>query len=153
MKKIDKQEFLFFLPYTPLIKQIVHYIFCGLITFGIDFSIYRFLLVIQVPITLSKGISFICSLFVSYYVNRTFVFRYKYNDWRFQRFLILATTNLIVNIFINKASLMVLGFKNVNICFVIATIVTVACSFIGQKFWVFKSYNISKNKSVLADIK
>lgn len=133
------QKFLDFLSYTPLIKQGILYVLAGLITFGIDFSIYRILLVLTVPITLSKGTSFICSLLVSFNLNRTFVFKYRGADFRFHRFLILANVNLIINILVNRFSLAVLGSNNINICFIIATSITVICSFLGLKLWVFEN--------------
>ena len=124
--------------YAPLIKQGILYVLAGLITFGTDFGLYRLLLMFATPVYLSKGISFLCALVVSFNLNRTLVFRYKGNDWRFHRFLILANINLVINILVNRFSLAVLGSDSINICFLIATGITVICSFLGMKLWVFK---------------
>jgi len=125
--------------YVPLVKQGILYISAGLITFGTDFSLYRLLLMFGIPVTLSKGMSFICALAISFNLNRIFVFKYRGADFRFHRFLILANVNLIINILINRFSLVVLGSDSINICFIIATGVTVMCSFLGLKLWVFKN--------------
>ena len=128
-------------------REKILYILCGLLTFGIDFNLYNLLVLLSMPISLSKGMSFICSLLVSFNLNRTFVFRYKGTDSRFQRFLILANVNLVVNVLINEIALKVLGFDNINICFIIATGLTVICSFLGMKLWVFRTYASIADKS------
>lgn len=135
--------------FTLIIKQGTLYVLAGLTTFGIDFSVYHILLALTAPITLSKGTSFICSLLVSFNLNRTLVFRYKGTDCRFQRFLILSNVNLVVNVLVNNISLKVLSSDNINVCFIIATALTVICSFLGMKLWVFRTYASIADKSAL----
>lgn len=126
------------LSYILLPNQVILYLLAGGLTFCIDFGIYQILLFTKVNITVSKGLSFICALVASFNLNRNIVFKYRYSDYEFQRFLILAGLNLIVNISINKISLIFFGPNSINICFIVATIITVTCSFCGQKLWVFK---------------
>jgi len=125
--------------HMPLAKQGSLYVFAGLLTCGVDFSFYNLLLALAMPADLCKGVSFILAIVVSFYLNRTLVFKYRGTDNRFERFLILAMTNLITNVGINKLSLVILGSERIHTCFIIATVVTVICSFLGQKFWVFRS--------------
>ena len=120
------------------LRQKTLYLLCGLITLGIDFSLYKLLVLLSMSTSLAKGMSFVLALAVSYNLNRIFVFRCREPGTRFHCYFILAIANIIVNILINEISLILIGSDRINVCFVIATGVTVACSYWGQQNWVFK---------------
>ena len=123
-----------------ILKQATMYLVAGALTFATDFSLYRGLLVLAIPVTVSKVVSCVCAMAVSFNLNRSYVFTYTGTDCRLHRFLVLAFANLMVNALVNRASLWALGPGKINLCFIIATSVTVSCSFLGQKLWVFRSH-------------
>lgn len=95
----------------------------------------------------SKCLSFLCGLSVTYWLNKRWTWRRKDRDnGRLMRFLLIYGISLLLNVGMNSGLLHVLHtepmfaalpFKYL-IAFVGATGTCSAFNFIGQKFWIFK---------------
>ena len=83
-------------------KELLKYIFVGLLTVLIDFLIYKFLIKFIV-IYLAKTISFLSGTFFSYQLNRTWTFKSgKKTLSQFIKYLIIHITSLMLNVFLNS---------------------------------------------------
>ncbi len=117
-------------------RRIVRFILVGGISTFIDFIIY-ILISIWVNITLSKGISMICSSLVSYFANKNYTFsvKDKTDCVRLIKYYLVFMANIFVNIGMNKLVYVVTTSKVV--AFLFATICGMLVNYLGQKFIVF----------------
>jgi len=95
----------------------------------------------------SKTLSFLCGLSVTYWFNKRWTWRRKDRDnRRLAKFLLTYGISLVLNVGINSGLLHLLHeqpmFAGVQfkylIAFVGATGFCSAFNFVGQKFWIFK---------------
>ena len=123
-------------------KELLKYIFVGLSTVLIDFLIYKFLIKFIV-IYLAKTISFLSGTFFSYQLNRTWTFKSgKKTLSQFIKYLIIHTTSLVLNVFINSLLLNTFSknyFLSYEVSFLIATLTSATYNFLFIKIFIFNN--------------
>ena len=96
---------------------------------------------------MSKTLSFLCGLSVTYQLNKRWTWRRRdRSNRRLVKFLMLYGVSLILNVSMNSLFLAVLHRNDVFaavphkylVAFVGATGICSVFNFIGQKFWIFK---------------
>ena len=123
-------------------KELLKYIFVGLSTVLIDFLIYKFLIKF-IFIYLAKTISFLSGTFFSYQLNRTWTFKSGGGKLsQFIKYLIIHSTSLVLNVFIN--SLLLNTFSNnyllsYEVSFLIATLTSAIYNFLFIKVLIFNN--------------
>jgi putative flippase GtrA len=143
---------------SPLKKQLVKFTLIGLLAVSVDLLCY-FILLNTLPEklfqavgneALSKSISFMCGMTVTYFLNKFWTWKKKDRSHkRMVKFVVLYGIALLINVGTNSALLYILHqyrnfvdlpFKYL-IAFVGASGLSASFSFMGQKFWVFKTSN------------
>ena len=123
-------------------KELLKYIFVGLLTVLIDFLIYKFLIKFIV-IYLAKTISFLSGTFFSYQLNRTWTFKSgKLKLSQFIKYLIIHITSLVLNVFINSLLLNTFSknyFLSYEVSFLIATLTSAIYNFLFIKMFIFNN--------------
>ena len=141
---------------SPLKKQLVKFTLIGLLAVSVDLLCY-FILLNTLPEKLfqavgneafSKSISFMCGMSVTYFLNKFWTWKKKDRSHkRMVKFVFLYGIALLINVGTNSALLYILHqyrnfvdlpFKYL-IAFVGASGLSASFSFMGQKFWVFKT--------------
>lgn len=141
---------------SPLKKQLVKFTLIGLLAVSVDLLCY-FILLNTLPEKLfqavgneaiSKSISFMCGMTVTYFLNKFWTWKKKdRSQKRLVKFVVLYGIALLINVGTNSALLYILHqyrnfvdlpFKYL-IAFVGASGLSASFSFMGQKFWVFKT--------------
>ena len=119
-----------------LSSKIVRFVLVGGCSTGIDFVIYV-LLSMQIPITISKGISMISASVFSYFVNKQYTFSNKEKTTLAYliKFYLTFGANFMVNLGTNYFVYSKTGLK--LLAFVMATICGMTVNYIGQRFFVF----------------
>lgn len=119
-----------------LTKEISKFSVAGFSAVFTDFSTY-FIFINFFNNDISKSFSFIMGTVVAFTLNKFWTFQ-KFNKSTYEilKFIILYSTTLIVNVFVNKTTLDFTGI--LLLAFVVATASSAVLNFIGQKFWVFK---------------
>ena len=120
-----------------LSSKIVRFVLVGGCSTGIDFVIYM-LLSMQMPITISKGISMITASMFSYFANKRYTFANKEKTTLAYliKFYLTFVANFMVNLGTNYFVYSKTGLK--LLAFVMATICGMTVNYIGQRFFVFK---------------
>lgn len=123
-------------------KEVLRFLAVGVSTVIIDFVIYLFFLNIGIFSTeISKGIGFLSGTIYSYFSNKFWTFNYKSFYLKSAiKFILLYTSTLLVNIFINSFTLFILNEFTFTFifAFLFATIISATLNFFGMKFLVFK---------------
>jgi putative flippase GtrA len=118
-------------------KELKRFIVAGICAVTTDLVAY-YLLLMVLPLNISKGISFLLGTVVAYIINKYWTFEKKEKSYRemFQ-FGILYGFTLGANVLVNK---IVLDLSNNTIIlgFIVATGVSTILNFVGQKWWVFR---------------
>ena len=150
-------------------KQLTKFIISGLFAVGVDFTVY-FALSQYLDPNLSKAISFCTGMFVTYNMNKFWTWKQPEKDnKRIMLFTILYAVALIVNVKTNEFMLetlpnytfsfllhsdtneilksLVIGVDKLT-AFVLATTASVALTYIGQKYWIFKPEKADTNTEV-----
>ena len=126
-------------------KELLKYIFVGLSTVLIDFLIYK-LLIKFIVIYLAKTISFLSGTFFSYQLNRTWTFKSgKKTLSQFIKYLIIHSTSLVLNVFINSLILNTFSknyFLSYEVSFLIATLTSATYNFLFIKIFIFNNTRI-----------
>lgn len=116
--------------------QILMFLCCASVAILTDLCAY-FALLNFMPYSIAKGISYILASQVAYFTNKHFTFkRNTPNTGTFRRFLMLYTATFFINVLTNKLALFIIP-KSTLVCFLIAAVITMACNFLGQKYFVF----------------
>lgn len=141
---------------SPLKKQLVKFTLIGLLAVSVDLLCY-FILLNTLPEKLfqtvgneavSKSISFMCGMTVTYFFNKFWTWKKKdRSQKRLVKFGLLYGIALLINVGTNSGFLYILHqYRNLVdlpfkylIAFVGASGLSASVSFMGQKFWVFKS--------------
>ncbi len=140
-------------------KQITKFIISGVLAVMVDFLVY-FTISQFLEINISKGIGFCSGMVVTYNLNKYWTWRQKdKNNKRLLLFSGLYLIAMLVNIFVNQYAFnqipnteTVLSIRNTSknlidffaiknnkvFAFVIATGMSAALTFLGQKFWLFR---------------
>jgi len=153
MEKLKEKTGLKHLP--ELNKQLIKFTLIGILAVLTDLLFYFiFLQIIPEKVlsflsteALSKGLSFICGIFVTYNLNKYWTWRQRdRSHTRLIKFSSLYSASLLLNVTVNSVTLYALhNFENLAflpkkylIAFVAATGSSAMFNFVGQKFWVFK---------------
>ena len=145
-------------------KQLTKFIISGLLAVTVDFIVY-FAVSQYLPMNLSKGISFCSGMLVTYNLNKFWTWRKNDKDnKRLLLFTMLYLLAMIINISANHYAYELLpNFEFIaflrdskgvlndmitvklnKVCaFILATGLSALFTFIGQKYWLFKSKNTS----------
>ncbi len=112
----------------------------GILAVGVDFVVYFGLLHFfpGVPTYISKAISYISGMVVSFTGHRTFVFQAHHHQARQQilPFIILYGSSLVANNLVNQVILNLTGLK--VLAWFTAICTSTSMNYLGMKFGVFK---------------
>ena len=119
-------------------NSFIKFIFIGTMTTAIDFIIYM-LLSQQLPLSLSKSISMLCSSVFSYIFNKIWSFHNKNKTTLsyLMKFYFTLSINMLINVNMNQFIYNRYGTK--IIAFITATGCSTIANFLLQKYWVFKT--------------
>ena len=140
-------------------KQLTKFVISGILAVGVDFTVYFALSQFLDP-SLSKAISFCSGMVVTYNMNKFWTWKQpEKNNKRLMLFSLLYAVALMVNVGMNNLMLntlpnytfsfllnsdtneiiqsIVIGVDKLA-AFLIATVASVAITYIGQKYWLFK---------------
>ena len=143
-------------------KQLTKFIISGILAVGVDFTVYYVLSQFLDP-SLSKTISFCSGMVVTYNMNKFWTWKQpEKNNKRLLLFSTLYALALMVNVGTNNIILealpnytfsfslndekldiikrLVVGVDKLG-AFIIATVASVAITYVGQKYWLFKAKN------------
>jgi putative flippase GtrA len=124
-----------------VLNQIKFFLIFGVITVLIDYSAYRALIFFEFNFNSAKIMSFILGTIFSFGANKNITFSRK-NDFfkHLIKFILLYFVSLMLNVFVNTNFLGWLASSNFNvqISFILATIVSATINFIGMKYFIFK---------------
>lgn len=143
-------------------KQLTKFIISGILAVGVDFTVYYVLSQFLDP-SLSKAISFCSGMVVTYNMNKFWTWKQpEKNNKRLLLFSTLYALALMVNVGTNNIILdalpnytfsfslndekldiikrLVVGLDKLG-AFIIATVASVAITYVGQKYWLFKAKN------------
>lgn len=121
-------------------KHFKYFILIGALTVLIDYTSYILIQKIEVNISISKAVGFICGTIFSFFGNRNITFKNHNNIFgHLYKFLILYIGTLIINVSINNNLInWLIDFQyKVQLSFVIATSISAIINFIGMKYFVF----------------
>lgn len=141
---------------SPLKKQLVKFTLIGLLAVSVDLLCYFILLNLlpKKPFqiigneAIAKSISFMCGMTVTYFLNKFWTWKKKDRSHkRLVKFVVLYGIALLINVGSNSVLLYLLHqYRNLVdlpfkyfIAFVGASGLSASVSFMGQKFWVFKT--------------
>jgi putative flippase GtrA len=124
---------------SRLIRQIGQFGIVGLAATASDLVVYNLLVAFGLSTPISKALSFITGLVVSYLGNSRITFKAK--NKRLRRFLITYTIALVINVSINEFCLNIF-FKDktyaLTISWLVATAFSALFNFSLLKCWVFR---------------
>lgn len=123
-------------------SRVGRFLLVGSTTVLIDFSVYVVLLLIEVEISIAKGVSFSVGAIFSYFANRKYTFKsQRKNTLGFISFSILYGLTLAVNVGANELVLFALDETQLFIifAFLVATGLSASLNYLGMKHVVFKS--------------
>lgn len=144
--------------FTPLRKQLIKFSLIGVLAVLVDLIVYYLLLNVYPEKLfsvvsnemLSKAVSFICGMSVTYALNKIWTWKLtNHSNRRIVKFAFLYGSSLALNVGTNSTMLFLLyTYRHLLdlpnkyfIAFVIATGISASLNFAGQKLWVFKSGN------------
>ncbi len=119
-------------------RELVAFLIFGCTAVAVDFITYT-LLILSIPHSPAKALSFLAGTVISYTGNKIWTFKSTskvHHD--LVPFYTLYLFSLAVNVAINKAVLMV-NPSWILLAFLAATGTSTIINFVGQKWWVFKS--------------
>ena len=122
-----------------VVNRIFKFLIVGSCSTSIDFIIYM-LLSMKISITVSKGISMVCSSVFSYMVNKRFTFGNKEhtNIGYLIRFYLVFLVNLGTNMSVNY--LLYTAMQSRLVAYIVATACGMAINYLGQRFIVFQIF-------------
>ncbi len=119
-------------------KEIVKFLFAGLIINAVDFSVY-YMLFHFISFGISKGISFTCASMVGYLLNKYWTFKHNQPSYaEVGRYILINILALAINVLTNQGILNVRPGA-VGLALVIATVSTGIFTFVCFKWWVFRT--------------
>lgn len=117
-------------------KEIIRFLIAGFCAVGMDLISYNILLNF-VNYNIAKGFSFFLGTAISFFINKYWTFKKDEKSFReILNFSLLYLGTLAINIITNHYVLIASDF--IFLAFLIATGISAAINFLGQKFWVFK---------------
>ena len=123
-------------------REILLFVFIGILTVIIDFVSYRFLFFyINLSLDLAKSAAFIIGSFFAYSANRLITFKRKrYSRYSILRFSFLYFVTMSINAKVNFISNNIFAqfIFSFELAFIIATATSAALNFFGMKYFVFQ---------------
>ena len=133
-------------------RELTIFLIVGLLTVGIDFSVYHLLLDTNfASINIAKGFSFISGTIFSYFANRFWTFSARVvRAGSVLRFILIYAIGLSSNIMVNYFCIRLLSNRAtfidsqlaIHLSFLIATCLSATLNFLGMKFFVFSTRSI-----------
>jgi len=121
--------------------QGIRFALVGFMNTAVDWIVFAILSQFNIITSVAKAISFTCGLLNSFFVNRKFTFRVKGFSKR-QVIGFFAVEGVMFALHLLVITFCVATFKIDRVfCNMIATIVCLPVSFLGQKFITFKDTN------------
>ena len=127
-------------PALTQILQIAHFGMVGIAATCVDLVVYHVAVEIGVITPISKSISFVFGLCVSYFGNANITFRRR--NRKPIRFLVIYACSLILNVSANEVGLSYLFIGQshaLTISWLVATAISALFNFLYLKKWVFNS--------------
>ena len=127
-------------------REIIVFFIIGTLTVLIDYFFYNlFYFVLNISISLSKGLSFVLGAIFSYYGNNTWTFSNNViSRFNVLSFIVLYLTSLLINVYINNQLLS--SFPHVfmiyEFAFLFSTLVSAMVNYFGMKYYVFNKSKI-----------
>lgn len=119
-------------------KEIFRFLIAGIIVTATDFGVY-YLLFHFLSFSIAKGISFTCAGIVGYLLNKYWTFKHNQPSYaELARYIFINFLALGINVLTNQSILNVWP-DAVYIALVLATILTSLFTFVGFKWWVFRT--------------
>ena len=125
-------------------KNSFRFIVVGVSSVAIDFTLYMWLVSIDVPTYLSRGASYFITLLYAYFLNTYYAFKIGEITWRlFLRYWSLYGLVLTFNILLNEALLLLFnkGQSAIIVIYLFVTGVSAIMNFFGLKYYVFPKQN------------
>ena len=127
-------------------KEILVFIFVGVLTVLIDLISYQYLYsYLTFNINAAKGLGFCAGTSFAYLANRFWTFGDKANVFdSIYRFIPLYFFTLVTNISVNLVVLETLNYFLYieHVAFIVATACSAVLNFLGMKFYVFRSSKV-----------
>lgn len=122
-----------------LLTQIRRFLIVGTLTVGLDYVLYALLLLIDVPVPVAKGTSFLIATVCAYLLNRSWTFQATGGAIVAVRFTALYGAALGLNVAVNSLALWLLPETTwrVQIAFLIAQLCSSTFNFVGMRSVVF----------------
>lgn len=128
--------------------QLARFLIVGACTVGLDFLVYRLLLLLDAPIVPSKAASFIVATALAYVLNRRWTFRAHGDHHTALAFATLYASTLVVNVVVNSLALRLLGATpgHVELAFLAAQAVSTTLNFLAMRYVIFTRTVPSSNR-------
>lgn len=122
-------------------RQAVTFLVVGLGTMVLDYSTYRLLLWVGLPVAIAKASGFVVGTTAAYLINRSVTFGHAGGRDAVARFIGLYAATLLLNLVSNALTLHLLSGTSgrITLAFLVAQAVTSAANFAGLRWFVFRS--------------
>jgi putative flippase GtrA len=124
---------------SKLNTELGRFLIVGLTTVGIDFSVYRLLLLAGLAVGVAKAIGFVAGTVFAYFANKRWTFgvqRAGVDAFEAARFAAVYAVSLAANVTANGVVLHFL--PSIVFAFLVATGISATMNFLGMKFLVFR---------------
>lgn len=122
--------------------QLARFILVGIIGVGIDAFCYSSLILLDLPIAVSKLSGFVIGSIYAYLMNWRFTFKSQNNKWSIVIFILVYSSSMLFNVFGN--ALFISLFSTTQFPLFIAFFITTSITTIWNYLWmsrvVFKSF-------------
>ena len=125
-----------------LSRQLQRFLIVGFTTVAIDFAVYRFLIFLDTPTAIAKGVGFISGTIFAYFANKLWTFdRAKGGRNVFALFIGLYVSTLTINVGVNSGVIAMLGQEEIPLilAFLTATGISATLNFVGMRMIVFRN--------------
>lgn len=122
--------------YRLLKKELITYIFVGILAVLADFIFYKIFVFLGVENSIAKRVSFIFGAFISFFLNKKITFNSKSKS--FTQPILFALIYLISFIINSITHDIIIKYFQINIAFASATCLSIVINYLGQKYIVFK---------------
>lgn len=118
------------------IQEVLKFLVGGGSAVLVDYVLYRLLIYLGMPVSISKGISYIAGAVVGFVINKLWTFESKqFSSIEIAKYILLYACSACANAGVNKFVLWLFNWH--LFAFLCATGVSTVMNFLGQKFFVF----------------
>jgi len=128
-------------------KNSFRFIVVGVSSVIIDFTLYMWLVTIDVPTYLSRGVSYFITLLYAYLLNTYYAFRVGKITWGlFFRYWSLYGLVLVFNVILNEELLLLFNKEKYSIVviYLFITGISAIINFAGLKYFIFSKQDSEK---------